>query len=378
MKGINTMNKLLENDAKELLGNIDLNWFEGKKVLITGASGLLGINLVALFKYSNINVKCLCLVNSPPTGEFKNLIDSRDLCKDLKDDCYFSIGDYLIDYTKARIRYYQCDLTKTTNITNFGFFDAIFHFATYGQPEKIFTANNMQNQLNTISLNTHIVNMLFKILATNGKFIFLSTSEVYQGLSGLHKEHEIGTSTPEHARACYIEAKRCGEAICNIYKQNGYDVKVIRLCLAYGIGVKKTDNRVLNNFFHKGLIDKEIYLRDSGSALRTYCYVSDVLRMILTIMLNGKELIYNVGGDEIISIYELATKIGQLINVPVVVPSIQCGIDGAVQRVSLCMDRYNDEFGKKELITMDEGLKRTKIWWLVQHNIIKWSVCNDE
>jgi len=95
-------------------------------------------------------------------------------------------------------------------------------------------------------------------------------------------------------------------------------------------------------------------------------------------MLNGKELIYNVGGDEIISIYELATKIGQLINVPVVVPSIQCGIDGAVQRVSLCMDRYNDEFGKKELITMDEGLKRTKIWWLVQHNIIKWSVCNDE
>jgi len=352
------MNKLLRNDAEALLGDVDLSWFEGKKVLITGASGLLGINLVAMFKYSHVNVKCLCLINSSPTGEFSNLID----------------------YNKNRLRYYQCDLTlfDKDNLKSLGMFDAIFHLATYGQPEKIFTPNNMQNQLNTITLNTQVVNDLFKMLRIDGKFIFLSTSEVYQGLSGRHKEYEIGTTTPEHVRACYIEAKRCGETICNIHRQNGYDVHIIRLCLGYGIGVKSTDRRVLNSFFHEGLKNGEIKLRDSGSALRAYCYVSDVLRMMLTISLKGKELIYNVGGDDVISIYELASKIGKLINVPIVLPVIYNGISGATNQSVLDISKYNNEFGKKDLITIDEGLKRMKIWWMIQHNIIKWSDCYDE
>jgi len=373
------MNKLLKSDALALYWNIDLSWFEGKKVLITGASGLLGINLVALFKYSNINVKCLCLIHSNPTDEFSNLFDSDDLSNPLSDD-YFDIGNDLIDYTRARMRYYQCDLTTIDNfyLGSFGRFDAIFHLATYGQPEKIFTPKNMTNQLSTITLNTQIVTTLFKRLHTRGKFIFLSTSEVYQGLSGQHKEHEIGTSTPEHARACYIEAKRCGEAICNIHKQNGYDVHIIRLCLGYGIGVKKTDRRVLNSFFHEGLQNKEIRLRDAGSALRAYCYVSDVLKMMLTISMKGTDLIYNVGGNEIVSIYDLATKIGKLINVPVILPAINNSIVGASNQSVLNISKYNNEFGKKDLITIDEGLKRMKIWWMIQHNIIKWSDCYDE
>ena len=77
---------------------------------------------------------------------------------------------------------------------------------------------------------------LFKYLRPNGKFLFMSTSEIYSGLEGKHCETQIGTTTTEHERSCYIEAKRCGEAICNIYKNIGYNVKVIRLCLGYGIG----------------------------------------------------------------------------------------------------------------------------------------------
>ena len=334
------MNNLLKQDALEVLRNIDINWFEGKNILITGSSGLLGIQLLSILKYSNINFNCFALINSKPEKFFLDLIDN---------DGRFNYGKY--------------DLANEIGKLG-GNYDAIFHFATYGQPFKF-----MENQISTIKINTNATIELFGKLKPKGKFIFLSTSEIYSGLTGKHKESDIGTSTPEHPRACYIEAKRCGETICNIYKNQGYDVKVIRLCLGYGMGVKITDKRVINSFIFRALTDKSIKLMDSGNAIRTYCYVTNVLEMILNIMINGKDLVYNVGGEEIISIKQLAINIGDILNVPVLIPEIDDEVKGAPNAVVLNIDKYIDEFSKPNLIDINEGLKRTIDWWKSQLGI---------
>lgn len=333
---------LLKQDAEELSNKIDLKELDGKSILITGASGLLGINLISLLKYSGIDFQCTALFNSQPEKHFLKLHDPRFT--------YWMHDLAEVDFSKIEDR-----------------FDVIFHFATYGQPNKMFSKSPTFEmtivQLNTIKLNTQVVMNLFKLLKTNGKFIFMSTSELYNGLSGKHKESEIGTTTTEHDRACYIESKRCGEAICNVYKNQGYDVKIIRLCLGYGIGVKITDKRALNNFVFNALTDNKINLLDSGDAIRTYCYVSDVLEMIINIMLHGKELIYNVGGEEIITIKQLADKIGEILNIPVSVPSVENKACGATSGVSLDMSRYMNEFGQKDFICIEDGLKKTIEWF---------------
>lgn len=186
--------------------------------------------------------------------------------------------------------------------------------------------------------------------------MYISTSEVYSGAIPPYVEGILGTTTPEHARACYIESKRCGEAICMAYKEKGFNVKIIRLALAYG-ATKLGDTRVLNQFIEQGLTG-HITLRDSGEAVRTYCYVQDAVELMWKILLKGKRTVYNVGGFSKVTIAELATEIGRLMNATVTIPKNDTGLKDAPESVCLDMNRTLEEFDQK-FTSLDKGLKLT-------------------
>ena len=193
--------------------------------------------------------------------------------------------------------------------------------------------------------------------------MFLSTSEVYVGVPHPpYRETDIGNTNTDHPRACYIEAKRCGETICNAYRHMGIDAKSARISLVYGPGTRAGDRRVINEFILRGLRG-EISLLDHGHAQRTYCYVTDAVEILWNIMLDGADAIYNVGGLSRISIRELTLKIGEYLNAPVVLPTdIPKGLAGAPEDVSLDMAKAKREFGKNVYIDLTEGLRRTIEW----------------
>ncbi len=175
-------------------------------------------------------------------------------------------------------------------------------------------------------------------------------------------ENEIGTTTPSHSRACYIESKRCGETICHIYQANGYDVKIARLSLAYGPFTKLGDSRVLNSIIDKGLNQDKIELLDDGSAIRTYCYITDVIEMFWNIIFNGREVVYNVSGFSSSSIKELANTIGNKLNKKVIAPLFNLGLEGNPKIVSISSEKYIKEFNKSRFIDLEVGLNRTIEW----------------
>lgn len=215
--------------------------------------------------------------------------------------------------------------------------DYIIHASGYGQPIKF-----SDEKISTINVNTLQTNTLFKYLKPDGKFLFVSTSEIYSGAPSPHVETDIGTTTPQHPRACYIEGKRCGEAICMAYKEQGYDVKIARLALAYGPGTKKGDTRVLNQFIEQALTTGEIKLLDKGEAERTYCYVEDVAKMMLDILFKGKDTVYNVGGFSTTTIRDLADNISGMTGAKVILGKES--LDGAPDSVKLDMTKTLKEF----------------------------------
>jgi nucleoside-diphosphate-sugar epimerase len=229
--------------------------------------------------------------------------------------------------------------------------DYIIHAAGYGQPLKFST-----DKLETININTLVTRKLFSCLKPQGKFLFVSTSEVYSGAEIPYKEEVMGTTTPQHPRACYIEGKRCGEAICMAYKEQGFDVKIARLSLAYG-ATKLGDTRVLNQFIEQGLKGK-IILKDAGIANRTYCYVEDACELMLKILFFGKDVVYNVGGFSTITIAELAEQIGKLMNATVSIPKSESKIQGAPDNVCLDMSHTLKEFDQ-HFTPLLVGLKKT-------------------
>lgn len=232
-----------------------------------------------------------------------------------------------------------------------GEYDMIIHGAGYGQPLR-FT----EDKIRTIRINTDTTERLFGYLKEGGKFLFISTSEVYSGAIPPYQEDTLGTTTPEHPRACYIEGKRCGEAICIAYKEQGFDVKIARLALAYG-PANLGDTRVLNQFIEQGLTG-EIRLMDSGTAVRTYCYVEDAVELMWKILTQGKGTVYNVGGFSTVTIAELAQEIGRIMGAKVVIPDAGTALGGSPQNVMLDMTRTLREFDQR-FTTLDKGLRKT-------------------
>ena len=231
-----------------------------------------------------------------------------------------------------------------------GEFDAIIHVAGYAQPAKF-----MADEIGTLGVNTSMLMELFKHLKPGGKLLYASSSEVYNGTPPPQNEAQIGTTDPTHPRACYIEGKRCGEAICMAYKRKGYDVKIARISLTYG-PTRKGDTRALNYFIEQALTGT-IKLLDKGEAKRTYLYIDDCVKILWDILLKGKSIIYNVGGISRTTIAELAETIGRLTGAEVIYGDK--GLDGAPDDVCLDLSLIQKEFGPIEFTSLEEGLKKT-------------------
>lgn len=339
------MIELISNNFCNNFDKIDFSKLKNRRILLTGCTGLIGIHLLATLQSirESHNIQIYCLVSKKPKHD--------DIFNNLFNGCFVVEGD----------------LTKNTSIDyllnifseNQSGVDYIIHAAGYGQPKKF-----MNNKIDTILLNTNTIINLFKLLEPGGTFLYCSTSEIYSGIEDENiTEERIGTTSPNHPRSCYIESKRCGEAILQAFLENGYNVKIARISLAYGPGTKKNDDRVLNNFVQKAIQKNSIDMLDSGKSIRTYCYVSDTVEILFNILLFGKSVVYNVSGESKVFIYELANLIGKKINCPVNIPKDNFNeMVGNPKLVNLSLDKYFREFGNKKFISLDGGLNNVIAW----------------
>lgn len=330
----NKIEQILFTNADTVLSNVDLSKLKGKSVLVTGASGLLGINIVSCLKKikKDLDINLFCWMRNPVDDNFSVIFD----------DCNLIIGDISDN-----------SMFKTSMK-----FDCIIHAAGYGQPLKF-----LENEITTIKLNTLSTFYLFDILEDNGMFLFVSSTEVYNGLDVINvEETQIGVSNTSDSRACYVEGKRTGEAISNCYARKGYNVKIARLGHTYGPGAKKQDKRVLNSLIEKGLNEDVISLMDSGEARRVFCYITDAVEMLFNILLHGKDITYNVSGNEEISIINLASLISRKLNKSIFVPPIKNSLSGSPKLVNVSNHKYLQEFKKQKFIDISEGLDSTIEW----------------
>ena len=327
---------LLEADAQYSLRSVPIANLANKAVLVTGASGIIGTHLL------------YCLRQIQDAGYDLGV---TGIVRD--------IPEHLEHYEcRGKRKLLRGDLTDIAFSNSLPKADIIIHAATYGQPERF-----LSDAVGTIKLNTACTLTLLDKVNTGGKFLFISTSEIYNGLANPpFNENQIGTTNTTNPRACYIESKRCGEAICNVYRSNGVDAKSARLCLAYGPGTRVGDKRVLNSFIERALRDKVIKLRDLGQAKRSLCYISDAVSMLWLILLKGQYPIYNVGGASKTTVLDLALLIGDYLKVDVDLPAVCDGLVGAPSDVSLDLSRVINEFGVRDFIDLEQGIARTIEW----------------
>jgi UDP-glucuronate decarboxylase len=309
------------------------------KVLVTGSTGHLGYYFSNFLLQSNRNLD----LNLDLTFTSKGFMDD-------------SFAKYKSDYL-----YVQGNILDEGFIDDLGKFDCIIHLAGYAQPS-IFIAD----PISTIKINTEIVSCLLKKINPLGSFLFLSSSEVYANTQiSLNQEDMNSCINSNHPRAAYILSKLMGESICFTESTNSSkNIKIARLSMVYGPGIKKNDKRVISQFLHQAIFDDKIKLLDQGKAQREYLYILDAIRALLNILFFGKESIYNIGAgvSGSISIVEVAKTIANLADVHIELPKNDINYLGARNQVGLDISRYESEFGFPLQTTFNEGISNTFNW----------------
>lgn len=336
VRNVTALYSILSQSAGKVAAALDFSPLAGKTVLVTGGNGLLGLNfVVSLVSISKQvpGIRIVAVVRSSPS------------------DVLTSLQGF------GEIEIVQGDLTDEAFIRGLPAADVIIHAAGSGIPVEF-----LKHRITSLKINTTSTFGLFEKLKESGRFLFISSSDVYNGLvEESYREDQIGTTNTDHPRACYIEGKRTGEAICGIFHQEGVHACAVRLSPTYGPGVSYNDSRVLPSFIRKGL-NGRIELLDSGDALRTFCYVSDAIEMIWFVLLYGKHALYNIGNTDVTTVRDLAGTIGRILGVPVEIPEAQTGIAGAPRAARLDISRYLSEANKAGFVPLEDGLGSTIEW----------------
>lgn len=287
------MHKVIEEDLKDII-SYNLPWYEltGKNILITGAYGIIPTYLVlTLIKLNETILK------DNPCSIYAL---GRNIAK-----AKAKFGESL-----SKINFLTQDVCKKIKLDIK--FDYIVHAASFASP-KYYGAS----PVDVMTPNIIGTKNLLDLCKTNPqcRFLFISTSEVYsiskQPSEFLHEEI-LGAGDPLVLRNCYSESKRAGETLCASYKhQYGVDTIVVRPFHSYGPGMPLDDGRVFADFVKNIVNNEDIILSSNGSAIRAFCYLSDVTTGLFTTLLKGKSgLAYNLGNPmAAVAIRELANEL---------------------------------------------------------------------
>lgn len=272
---------------------------KGKRILVTGATGMIGSALVERLLTANPGQEIVLVV--------------RDAAKARRRFSGLGGGNSIV--------YVEHDLCLGTAPAVEGRFDYIVHLASTTHPRAY-----AETPIATIALNVLATKALLDIAAASDgcRFVYASSVEVYgrnRGDVELFDEKYCGYIDCNTLRAGYPESKRCGEALCQAYaKEKGVDVVIPRLARVYGPGLLKTDTKALSQFLWNAAAGSDIVLKSDGSQHFSYLHCDDAVDGLLTVMLKGRRgEAYNVADEASdIRLRELAALIAEYAGAKVV------------------------------------------------------------
>ena len=253
-----------------------------KRVLVTGGAGFIGTHLCTRLLADGADVLC---VDNFFTGNRDNIVDLFDnpnfelMRHDVTFPLYVEVDEIYNLACPASPIHYQHDPVQTTKTSVHG-----------------------------------AINMLGLAKRVRAKILQASTSEIY-GDPEVHPQPETykGNVNPIGPRSCYDEGKRCAETLFFDYqRENGVDVRVIRIFNTYGPRMRVKDGRAVPNFIAQALRGQDITVYGDGTQTRSFCYITDLVDGILRLTTADTSDPVNIGNPTEMTIAQIAEEIVRL------------------------------------------------------------------
>jgi UDP-glucuronate decarboxylase len=254
------------------------------RILVTGGAGFIGSHLIDRLMEAGEEVLCL---DNFFTGHKRNI--------------QHWLGN-------PRFELIRHDITEPIRLE----VDQIYHLACPASP-----VHYQYNPVKTSKTNfLGTLNMLGLAKRIKARFFLASTSEVY-GDPEVHPQRETyrGNVNPIGIRSCYDEGKRVAETLAfDYHRQNGVDIRVVRIFNTYGPRMLENDGRVVSNFIVQALKGIPLTVYGDGSQTRSFCYVSDLVEGFIRLMNSDTIGPVNLGNPDEYTILQLAETVQSMVN----------------------------------------------------------------
>ena len=255
-----------------------------RRVLISGGAGFLGSHLSESLLALGCDVLCVDNFFTGTRRNIEHLLDHKHfelLRHDITHPLFVEVDEIFNLACPASPIHYQKDPVQTTKTSVIG-----------------------------------AINLLGLAKRLKIKILQASTSEIY-GDPTVHPQPEAywGYVNPIGPRSCYDEGKRCAETLFfDYWRQHRVPIKVVRIFNTYGPRTHPNDGRVVSSFIVQALRNKDITIYGDGEQTRSFCYVDDLIRGLVSMMDTRPEIVgpINLGNPNEYRIRELADLIVDL------------------------------------------------------------------
>lgn len=237
-----------------------LNWFSGKKILVTGGGGFIASALIA--KLSDIDCELVRLLRQPGAPEpTSGRARVRDVVGDARSaELWSALPDGM---------------------------DVVFHLAAQ-------TSTYQANRDPRADLESNVVPMLLMLKACQDRGLkpaVIAASTVT--ICGLPARLPVDESFPDIPVTIYDLHKQMAENYLKYHVRSGTVTGAsLRLANVYGPGPRssRADRGILNQMVGRALRGEALTVYGSGEQLRDYIHVDDVVRAFLLAAVNAEAL----------------------------------------------------------------------------------------
>lgn len=274
--------------------------FSNKTIIVTGASGLIGSNLVIkLLEDKTTKVIAIGRNQNKLAYVFEEYVDNKNLV--------------LLEHDIST------PLELNENI------DYIFHAAgpiagniIRETPVDVIIPN-IVGTLNIIKF----ISQQRKEKNIDAKLVIFSSATVYGNAyrenTIVEEENTSIADTLDAANAPYSESKRMVEVIAKSYaKQEKLNISIVRFSYVYGY-TKSLPNTAFYEFIKNAIAGKDIVLNNAGLPRRDNIFIDDAIGGLLTVAargLNGESynISTNMQGSNFAAVDEMASVIAEIVN----------------------------------------------------------------
>jgi nucleoside-diphosphate-sugar epimerase len=220
--------------------------------------------------------------------------------------------------------------------------------------------------LETLQVNILGTTNVLEAAAKRGvrRFVYFSTSEVYgQNALWVNEGDPLCIGSPTDRRWVYAASKLAGEHLTlRSAEQYGLECAIVRPFNIYGPG--QVGEGAIANFCRAVVDGKPMTVYGDGSAIRAWCYVSDLVDAVEVILREPSAVggVFNIGNPR-----EVETTLGLARRLVRLEPA------GTIQFEDMkhleiraripCIDQARRVLGFEPKVELDEGLRWTLEWF---------------